>query len=155
DTEPAALADGEMDDSGMRAKHGAVEVNNLAGFGGTGLEALDHLGIAAGRHEADVLAVVLVGDRQAKAARQLARLGLALVTQRETQQLQLLPRRRKQEIALITLLLAGAIERATTARERPRRDVVAGREHLGAELAGGHQQVAELDRLVAINAGHR
>ena len=32
---------------------------------------------------------------------------------------------------------------------------MAGRQHLGAELARGRQQVAELDRLVAVDARHR
>ena len=32
---------------------------------------------------------------------------------------------------------------------------MAGRQHARAQLAGGRQQVAELDRLVAVDAGHR
>src|SRR5262249_11682574 len=80
------------------------------------LEPLDHLGVAARRHKADVLAVVLVGDREAEAARQLARLGLGLVAEREAQRLELLARGGKEEIALIALFLARAIERAAARR---------------------------------------
>src|SRR5262249_29689926 len=53
DAEPAALADGEMDDAGMPAQQTAVEIDDVAGYGGAGLEPLDHLGVAARRHEAD------------------------------------------------------------------------------------------------------
>ncbi len=132
-----------------------VEIDDVAGLGGARLEPLDHLGVAAGRHEADVLAVVLVGDRQLEPARQLAGLGLGLVAERKAQELELLGRGGEQKVALVALLLAGAIERAAAARQRPRGDVVAGRQHLGAELARGLEQIAELDRLVALHARHR
>src|SRR5216683_4662087 len=147
DAEPAPLADGEMDDAGMAAEHAAVEVDDVAGLGGPGLEPLDHLAVAAGRHETDVLAVVLVGDREVEPARQLARLRLGLVAEREAQEIELLAGRGEQEIALITVLLAGAIEAAAAGRQRPRRDVMAGRQQLGAEIARGRAQVADLHRL--------
>src|SRR6202007_929179 len=88
-------------------------------------------------------------------ARKLPRFGLGLVAEREAQRLELLVRGGKEEIALIALLLARAIERAAAARERPRGDVMSGRQHLGAELARGREQIAELDRLVALDARHR
>jgi hypothetical protein len=76
DAEPAPLADGEMDDAGMRAEHAAVEIDDVAGLGRPRLESLNDLGVAARWYEADVLAVVLVGDRECELARKLARLGL-------------------------------------------------------------------------------
>src|SRR5262249_39374524 len=145
DAEPAALADGEVDDAGMSAQQAAVEIDDVARPGRAGLEPLDHLGVAARWHEADVLAVVLVGNREAEPARQLARLRLGLVAEREAQHLELLARGGKEEIALIALLLACAIERAAAVRERPRGDVMSGRQHPGAELARGRKQIAELD----------
>src|SRR5262249_62054919 len=60
-----------------------------------------------------------------------------------------------EEIALIALFLARAVERAAAVRERPRGDVMSGRQHLGAELPRGREQIAELDRLVALDAWHR
>ena len=108
-----------------------------------------------GRHEADVLAVLLVGDRKAEAARQLARLRLGAIAEREAQQVELRARGGEQEIALVALGLARAIERAAAARQRARGDVMAGRQNLGAELARGLEQVAELDRLIAFDARHR
>src|ERR1700756_4616190 len=59
DGAPPPLADGEMDDAGMSAQHAAVEIDDVARLGRTRLEPLDHLGVAARRHEADVLAGVL------------------------------------------------------------------------------------------------
>ena len=55
------------------------------GVGSAGPQPLDHLGIMAGRHEADVLAVMLVGDRKAEATRQLARFRLGAVAERKAQ----------------------------------------------------------------------
>src|SRR5262249_26479581 len=75
--------------------------------------------------------------------------------EREAKHLELLARGGKEEIALIALLLARAIERAAAIRERPRGDVMSGRQHLGAELPRGREQIAELDRLVALDAWHR
>ena len=86
------------------------------GSAAPGLQPLDHVGVAAGRHEADVLAVVLVGDREAEAARQLARLRLGPVAERKAQEVELLAGGGEQEIALVALVVAGAVERA---RRRP------------------------------------
>src|SRR5579883_1487625 len=61
--EAAALADGEMHDATMAAERAAGQIDDVARHSRARLEALDHVGVAAGRHEADVLAVVLVGDR--------------------------------------------------------------------------------------------
>ena len=90
-----------------------------------------------------------------KLARQLARFRLGAVAERETQQIELRARGGEQEIALVALGLAGAIERAAAAGQRARSDVMAGRQHLGAEIARSLEQVAELDRLVAFDTGHR
>src|SRR5262249_383831 len=129
--------------------------DDVAGLGGAGLEPLDHLGVAAGRHEADVLAVVLVGNREAEGARQLTGLRLGPVAEREAQGIELRAGGGEQEIALGALLLARAKERAAAARQRTGGDIVAGGEHLRAELARGLQEIAELDRLVALHAGYR
>src|SRR5262249_62062161 len=101
------------------------------------------------------LAVVLVRDSEAEAARQRARLALAAFAQREAQQLELLAGGREQEIALIALGVARAIERAGAVGERPRCDIVARRQHAGAELPYGPEQIAKFDRLVAFDARHR
>ena len=136
-------------------EHLAGAIDDVARLGRARLEPLDHLGVAAGRHEADVLAVVLVGDRQAEAAREFAGLGLAALAERKPQQIELLARGGEQEIALVALFLARPVERAPAARQCARRDVVAGRQNLGAEFARGREQIAELDHHVAVDARHR
>src|SRR5438876_3408079 len=118
DAEPAPLADGEMNDAGMPPEPVAVEIDDVARLGRARLEPLDHLGVAAGRHEADVLAVVLVGDREPEPARELAGLRLGLVAKGKAQRRELLARGGEQEIALVALRLAGTVECAPTARQR-------------------------------------
>ena len=154
DLEALPLADGEMNDAVVAAQHIAIEIDDVARRGSAGLQPLDHVGVAAGRHEADVLAVVLVGDRQAEAPRVLARLGLGHLAERKAQVIELLMRGAEQEVALIALLFAGAVERTAGGR-CARGDVMAGRQNLRAKLAGGAEQVLELDRHVAVDAGHR
>src|SRR5262245_61431902 len=114
--ESASLTDGEMDDAGMPAEQPAVDIDDVARLGRPGLEPLDHLGVTAGRHEADVLAVVLVGDREPEPARQLARLRLGPLPERKAQHVELLARGGEQEIALVALFFAGAVEGAASAR---------------------------------------
>src|SRR6202035_1047651 len=116
------------------AEHAPLDVDDISGLGGAGPQALDHLGIASGWNEADVLAVLLVGDREIETAGQIAGLGLAALAQGKPQRIELLGRGGKQEIALVALAVASAVERAPTARQPARGDVVAGRQHLGAEL---------------------
>ena len=139
----------------MPAEHPAVEVHDVARLGRAGPELLDHRGIGAVRHEADVLAVGLVGDRQAVARRQRPGLGLGgEAAEREAQEAELLAGGREQEIALVARRIGGTVQL------RPRRpveppDVVAGRHAVGLEVARGLEQVAELHPLVAADAGHR
>ena len=108
-----------------------------------------------GRHEADVLAVMLVGDRQSVMARQFTGLRLGAIAERKAQDIELLGRRAEQEIALVALFLAGAIKTAAAAGQRARGDIMAGGQNVGAEFARGDQQILELDRHVAGDAGHR
>jgi hypothetical protein len=66
------------------------------------------LRVAPGRHEADVLAVGLLGDREPKLAGARARLYLRKVAEREAQEGKLLAGRSEQEIALVAGLVLGA-----------------------------------------------
>ena len=68
---------------------------------------------------------------------------------------ELLGRGRVEEVALVALRVGGAVEGAAAVRLRPARHVVAGGQHVGPELAGGVEEVAELDGAVALDAGHR
>src|SRR3546814_16152539 len=67
----------------------AVEVHDLAGIGRARTQLLHHRGIGALRHEADVLAVRLVGDDEAE-ARGLAAHRVPLhATERKAQEVEL------------------------------------------------------------------
>ena len=143
-----------MNDSVVAAEHLSVEIDDVTLRGGARLQPLDDVGIAPARHEADVLAVLLVGDREAELARQLARLRLGQVAERKTYILELLAGGGEQEIALVAILIARAMQRAA-AGNGARGDIMSGRHHLGAEFARGVEQIVELDRLVAFDAGHR
>src|SRR5262245_56935080 len=92
-----------MNDALMLADDMAVEIDNVAGLDRARHEAADDIGVAPGRHEADVLAVLLVGDLEAEAPRQFARLRLGHVAERKAKIVELLARGRKQEIALVAV----------------------------------------------------
>src|SRR5581483_4265216 len=64
DAETAALPYGEMDHARMAPEDPSIEIDDLPRLRRAGREAPDHGGIAALRHEADVLAVGLGGHRQ-------------------------------------------------------------------------------------------
>src|SRR5262249_21175771 len=142
-------------DAVVASEHAAGEIDDVAGLGGTWQQPLDHLGVATGRDETDVLTVVFVCDRKTEPPRELARLRLGAFAEREAQDVELLGRGREQKIALVTLLVAGAIEPATSIGKRTGCDVVPRRERPRAQLAGGAEQIVKLDRLVAVNAWHR
>src|SRR5205085_5088613 len=147
--------DGEMDDAGVPAEHAAGFVHDVARLSGAGSQALDNVAIAPGGDEADVLAVLLLRDGKTEAARKLARLRFGHVAQRKAQELELLPGGGKQEIALVAVGVAGAIKRPVPTGQAPGRDIMGGGQHLGSEVAGGGKEVAELDGLIAFDAGHR
>src|SRR5580698_7183318 len=104
-----------MNDAVVLAKHMAVEIDDLARTGSTRPQPLDDLRIMPARHEADILAVLLVGHRQTETARQFPRLGLGAIAERKAQELELRARGAKKKIALVALRLACAIERPAAA----------------------------------------
>ena len=110
DPEAAALADREMHDAVVTAEHAAIDVHDIAGLDGAGPQLLDHVGIAAAGHEADVLAVRLRRHRQRQRRRLPPDLGLGKRAQGKPQPLELSPRRREQEIALVAVGIGGAVQ---------------------------------------------
>ena len=110
-----------MNDALMPADDAAFEIDDVAGLDRAGLQAADDIGVAPGRHEADVLAVLLVGDFEAEAPRQFARLRLGHVAERKAQIIELLARGREQEIALVAIGVGGA-HRARSVGEAARGD---------------------------------
>jgi len=151
----APLTDSEMNNPGMRAKYFPIKIDDVASLRRARLQPFDNVGVVAGRDEADVLAVVLVGNCEPEAARKLTGLGLGPLPKREAQNVKLLARRAEKEIALVAFLIARAVERPAPAGQRTRGNIVTGREHVGAKLARRDQQVVELDRHVAFDARNR
>ena len=117
DLQAFPLPDREMDDALVLPEDAAGEVNDLARRRRSRPQPLDHVGIMAGRHEADVLAVLLVGDRETVLARQLAHARLRQAAERKAQHIELLVRGREQEITLIAVVIMRAIERAAAVGE--------------------------------------
>ena len=144
-----------MHDALMGADDTAVEIDDIAGFDRVGPQPADDVGITPGRHEADVLAVLLVGDSEAEAPRQFARLRLGHVAERKAQIVELFARGREQKIALVAIGVGGANQRARSVGQSARGDIMAGGERGSAKLARGREQIAKLDRAVALDAGHR
>ena len=154
DAEPAALADRIAQDAVMAAQMPAVDMVDVARLGGFGPQLGDDVGIFALRHETDVLAVGLGGHRQPHALGRRAYLALGHAAEREAQEVDLLLRGGKEEIALVAVRIdrpAQGPVRAIGAAA----DVVPRRQRVGAQFAGGLQQVGELDRLVAGDARNR
>ena len=114
----------------VAAKHTAIQVDNVAGLACLRPQPLDDIGIASGRHEADVLTVGLFGNGKAQFAGECPRFNLRHRTQRKTQEGELFLRRRKQEIALVAVKIGGPVE-AAAGRHAAAEDVVAGRQGVG------------------------
>src|SRR5262249_60291017 len=143
-----------VDDAAGPADHPSGRMQGFTRLRGSWAQALDDPGVAPGRHEADVLAVGLLGGHQAERAGEPPGFRLVEVAERKAQHVELPRRGGKQEIALVAIRVLRPIElEATRAWTAPH--VVAGGEHGGAELLSGFQQVAKLDLLVAGNARHR
>ncbi len=155
DLQAFALTDRVVDDAVVAAELAAVDMHDVAGLQRAGLQALDDAGVAARRHEADVLAVGLLGDGQIELARKLAHLRLRHAAEREPQASAAAPawwqtgnssgrgRHRRRAPSPGPLRAVAAL------------DVVARRQHVGAELLGGVEKIAELDLLVARDARDR
>ncbi len=153
DRQAAALADREADDAVVAADDGAREIDDLARLVRLGAQLAHDAGIVAVRHEADVLAVGLVGHGEVEAFGQRAGLTLRHVAEREAQEVELLGGRAEQEITLVARRVAAAMEFGTGLAQDAA-DVMAGGQRLGAELARGAQEVAKLHRAIAGDARH-
>ena len=132
-----------------------VEIDDVAGLHRVRLQPADDIGVATGRHETDVLAVMLVCDRQSEASRQFTGLRLGHIAERKAQEIELFARGGEQEVALVAIRIRRTEQRARSAGQTARRNVMTCRKCGGAKLARGGQQIAELDRAVALDAGHR
>ncbi len=92
----------------MAAELAPIDVDDVARRSGLRRQPFDDVAVTAGRHEADVLAIGLVGYVEAQPAGVLAHFGLAHFAERKTQQPQLLACRGEQDIALVPVGIHGA-----------------------------------------------
>src|SRR5947209_10321428 len=107
------------------------------------------------RHEADVLAVVLLRNRKIEPPRQLAHLLLGVAAKRKADETELGGGSGKQKITLVAPGIPGAIEPARAVGLGAGLHVVPSRQRVGAEIARNIKEIGEFDLLVAGDAGHR
>jgi len=138
DVQPAALADGKIDDPVMAAEDAAVEVDDIAGLDRAGTEPGDQRRIVPGRHEADVLAVGLVRHRQGETRRQGTCFRLGHLAEGKAQEIELVAGRREQEIALVAAGVDGAVKLGPR-RADDAANVMPGRQRDGTERSRGIQ----------------
>src|SRR5260221_6526153 len=119
DTQAAPLTHCEMNNAGVLAENLSVQIDDLAGFRRTRVQTFDDVGIVAGRYEANILAVMLVRNRQAETTGKLTGFRLGSLTEWKAQNVQLRTRGAEQEVALVTLLVPCAIKCAPAAWQRP------------------------------------
>jgi len=154
DLDPAALADGEMDDAAVLPEHLPAQVHDIPGRDGFRSQLLDQARIIAVGDEADVLAVGLGRHLQPGFRRDAPHLVLGHRAQWEAQIIELLAGRAVEEIALVAARVGALVKLGAAMPDQPL-DIMAGGEAVGAKLARERDQVGELDPLVACRARHR
>ena len=101
DSEPPTLSDGKVYNALVPTQNPAIQMNDFTRLGTIGPQLLDEIGIAALGHEADVLAVGLVGNREPHGRRNRPGFLLGNMAKRKAQIVDLVLRRGEQEIALV------------------------------------------------------
>src|SRR5262249_55569851 len=109
-TKAFALADGEMDHAFVAAEYAAILVHDVALPYRFRLQLFHDPVITAFRHKTDVLAVGLVGNRQAKSRGDGAHVALFHAAERKAEKGELFRLRGKQKIALIARFIGGAVQ---------------------------------------------
>src|ERR1700749_2218061 len=110
ESKPLALTDGEMDDAVVAAENATGAIDDLPGRCRIGLHLLHDGCVFAIRDKADVLAVGFVGYDEAEFGRDGAHLTLVHIADGEAQIVELLLRRREQEVALVAYGIDSAVQ---------------------------------------------
>ena len=150
-----ALADGEMDDAVMAAQHRAGLVDDLAGPRRIGAQLFHDAGVAALRHEADVLAVGLGGRDQAQFGGEGAHLRASPCRPAESADSRAAPGWWRTGNSSGRAPASAAACSSAPAATVHAADIMAGGQRLGAQIARRLQQIGELHFLVAADAGDR
>lgn len=153
--ETATLPDGEADDAIMLAHQAAIEMTDRAGMRGFRTQFTHQFGIIAGRDEADILTVGLVGNGEADLARHLARFGFGHASKRKAQTIELILRGGEQEIALVAIKIGRTEQAAIAILQQPRFHIMAGGEAICAKVFGESEKVTEFDGAIAFHTGDR
>src|SRR6516162_1082369 len=151
DPQPLSLTYREMCDAAVMAEHAARRIDNIPGLTGLGSQPLDEPRIRTLRHKANVLAVGLVGDGQAKTPCRCAGLVFGEPAEREAQKIELRARRCKQKITLVSASVPRPVQLGSVRPHHPAH-VMPGGERRSTEMTCGAKQIAELDPLIAANA---
>ena len=140
----------------MLAEPGAIGIEDGPGLRRPAASRPQLGAVVAAGHEADLLALGLVGRDESQAARDLADLGLAEVAQREAAVPQLVLAQAVEEVGLVLRLVGRPGEhgpRPVRRLDDAAAGVVAGGDGLAAvEVPGATQEGAELDDRVAVDA---
>jgi len=140
----------------VTAEHAAADIDDGAGTERAGVAPPEEAAVIAVGHEADLLAVGLVGRDEPESARVIAHLGLGELAHREARGRELRLGERPQEVALILAAIAGTPERvAPRACVALHARVVSGGDGDGVPRARAGEQRAELQIRVAGHARHR
>ena len=113
DAESFALADGVKFNAVVMAEDVAVHIHDLAAMLLHEVRLLEKAAVIVVRHEADFHALFLVGGLELAMPRHFARVALGLFAERKNRARQLVLPQRKQEIALVLLQIASALEEIT------------------------------------------
>src|SRR2546421_675839 len=131
DAEPAPLTDRVAGDAGMRTEHAALSVDDRAGPEHVRIPAAQETAIVVVGHEADLLALGLVGRDEAESARVGADRVLVEIPDGKMRRGKLRLIERPEEIGLVLARVAAAPQEPAPARRVPRDARVMARGHAG------------------------
>ena len=137
----------------MLTKYATIEMYDVTADFSIGPNFTHYAGIIPVWYKTDVLTVGLRSHDQPHLLRNGANLKLGHTAQRETQIIELILRRRKQEIALIPRRISRAVKLCTR-RPFDAADIMASRKAIGTKLACKSEQVSELYAHIAAHAGN-
>ncbi len=148
-----ALADGVALDAPVTAQDAAVHVHKVPRLGAVTGVLPDKPGVGAVGHEADVLAVGLLGVGKARSGGDGPHLLLGVLSQRQAQVAELVLAEGIEHIALVLLGGQSLFQQPAAVFAPGHPGIVAGDHEIGPFLQGLVQQQAEFQIAVAVDAG--
>ena len=156
DPQALALAHREAGRPAMLPHPLAVDVDERPGLRSPAGTLTQRLAVVAAGHEADLLALGLVGGGEPETARDLADLRLGQLAEREPGVLELVLAQAVEEVGLVLVLVPRPAQPRQPVRPDVPAGVVTGRDRLAVvEVPGPTEQRPELDVRVAVDARAR